>query len=76
MPPEWPKSSFNADPRRHLTPAARLFLLGRLRRFRALVHAARLDRGAAFQAFQTGDFFTLLANNLFQGGNFAEQLNQ
>jgi hypothetical protein len=42
----------------------------------ALVHAARLDRGAAFQAFQTGDLFTLLANDPFQRGNLAEQLSQ
>jgi hypothetical protein len=45
----------------------------RLRRF---VHAARFDGRAAPQTFQTGDLFARLADNLFQGGNFAEQLNQ
>ena len=31
---------------------------------------------AALQAFQTGDLFALLADNLLQGGDFAEQFNQ
>jgi hypothetical protein len=41
-----------------------------------LVHAARFDRRAALQSFQTGDLCTLLADNLLQGGNFAAQFNQ
>jgi len=35
-----------------------------------------LMAGRPFNPFQTGDLFTLLADNLFQGGNLAEQLNQ
>ena len=51
------------------------FLAG-LRRLGRLVHAARFDGGAALQTFQAGDLFALLAKNLLQGGNFAEQFNQ
>jgi len=32
--------------------------------------------GAALQAFQARDLFALLADRLFQGGEFAEQINQ
>ena len=32
--------------------------------------------GPALQAFQTGDLFALLADNLFQGSDFAQQFNQ
>jgi len=35
-----------------------------------------LVAGRPFNPFQTGDLFTLLADNFFQGGNLAEQLNQ
>src|SRR4051794_14660802 len=66
---------FDADPRRHLAPATRRHLEGRLRRLRALVHAARFERGAALQAFQTGDLFALLADHLFQVGDFAKQFD-
>ena len=66
----------NDDPGRHLAAPPRLLLLGGLGRLRSLVHAARFDGGAAFQAFQTGDLVALFGNNLFQGRNFAEQLNQ
>jgi hypothetical protein len=41
-----------------------------------LVHAARLDGGATLQTFQAGDLLALLANDFFQGGDFAEQFNQ
>nr|WP_294547292.1 hypothetical protein [uncultured Rhodopila sp.] len=64
---------FNDDPGRHLAAPPRHLLLGGLGRLRTLVHAARFDGGAAFQ---TGDLFALFGSNHFQGGNFAEQLNQ
>jgi hypothetical protein len=67
---------FDADPGRHLAPEPPLLPLGWLGRFCRLVHAARFDRGAALQTFQTGDLFALLADDLFQDGNFAEQFSQ
>src|SRR5208282_3274374 len=50
-----------------------LWWLGRV------VHAARFarfDRGAARQAFQACDLFALLADDLFQAGDFAKHFNQ
>ena len=41
-----------------------------------LVHAAWTDRRAALQALQTGDLFSLLANNLLQGADLDKQINQ
>src|SRR3954451_25063670 len=67
---------FDDDPRRHLAAEPPRLLFGGLRRLRRLIHAARFDGRTALQPFQTGDLFTLLANNLFQGGNLAKQLNQ
>jgi len=66
---------FDADPRRHLAPAARRLRVGRLHRLRARVQAARFDPRAALQAFQTGDLVTLFAHHLLQGGDFARQFD-
>src|ERR1700733_1062941 len=67
---------FDADPGRHLAPEPPLLLFDGPGRLGPLVHAARFDRGTALQTFQTRDLFALLANDLFQGGNFAKQFNQ
>jgi hypothetical protein len=67
---------FNFDPRRHLAAEPPLLPLGWLGRLCRLVHATRLDVGSALQAFQAGNLFALFANDLFQGGDFAEQFNQ
>jgi hypothetical protein len=45
-------------------------------RFGALVHAAWLDRGAALQAFQTGNLFTLFGYKLLQRRDLREQFGQ
>ena len=46
----------------------------RLRR-RRIVHAARLDVGAAFQTFQSRNLVALLRHDTLQLGNLAEQLH-
>ena len=63
---------FDADPQCHLAAEPPLALSHRLRRLGSLIHAAWFDRGPALQAFQPGDLFALLGNNLFQCGDFAE----
>ena len=67
---------FNGDRGRNFAAPPRLLLFDGLRRLGPFVQAARFDGRAAFQAFQTGDFFALLGNNLFQSANFAEQFDQ
>ena len=66
----------DADTRRHFAAKPPLALFAGLGRLCRIVHAARLDRGAALQTFQAGDLLALLANDLFQGDNPAGQLNQ
>jgi hypothetical protein len=66
---------FNTDARCHFAAEPPLALAG-LRWLGSFVHAARFDRGPALQAFQPGDLFALLASNLFQGSDFAQQFNQ
>jgi hypothetical protein len=67
---------FDDDPGRQLAAQPPLRLFGGLRRLRRLVHAARFEGGVALQPFQTGNLCALLADNLVQHGNLAEQLNQ
>jgi hypothetical protein len=50
--------------------------LSRLRWRGTLVHAARFNVGTALQAFQTSDLFALFGDDLLQGGDFTEQVNQ
>ena len=52
-----------------------MLALARRLRPRRIVHAARLDVGAAFQTLQSCDLVALLGNDPLQLGNFAEQLD-
>ena len=51
-----------------------LAMARRLRR-RRIVHAARLERGPAFQTLQSRNFVPLFRHNTLQLGNLAEQLD-
>src|ERR1700676_702576 len=67
---------FDFDPRRPLAPEPPLSVLRWLQWLRRIIHAARLDHGAALQSFQAGDLLALLADRLFQSSDFAKQFNQ